>query len=210
MREIYILAAAIQEDAQPQTAFQQFLASGKILERWVDQIHWIGGQSEEFSTDKPVMIWPDTPLMGAHLIQSTAAAIMNQEMDLVVMGYSTLHFSAALCLSSPSVVGRYNILPSLRLTSWKVLAGSQTTLTSGLIEYFTEIAPDDAYPACLAAVNMDPLESVNRFPKPVFLNTGGIHGAVQTAQWLLENKQTWGCTLDCAGHTGLVSLIERI
>ena len=128
MNETYWLAGLNAEnEMDAPAAIQQLLASSAIKPRWIQAVHWVGSAEycQQLPKDLCALIpdiptpfcWPQAPLLDHLLLQNLIRSILLDEVELALIGQTGSQGSAAMLLSSPQAVGRYNILPSARVES---------------------------------------------------------------------------------------------
>jgi hypothetical protein len=144
MNETYWLAGSnIENQMDAPAAIQQLLAASSIKPRWVQAAHWIGSKeccqnlAEETCAHLPDMptpfCWTEAPLLDHLLLQNLIRSIMLDEIELVLIGQTNAQGTAVMLLSSPQAVGRYNILPAVRMESCRAFPDKlETAFAKGI------------------------------------------------------------------------------
>lgn len=96
-------------------AFGRLMQMAGAREEWLDAVYWradaLGGMCP---CPVPLFEWGAGPLSDHHLLQAAAWAILSGERHLLAVGTGDNHFAL---LASPQAVGRYNLMPEVRLTA---------------------------------------------------------------------------------------------
>jgi len=126
MSEAYLLAS-VDVEGSAQAALQSLLERSGIPDNRIQEMHWFAlpvdssaESSSELANHIPkaaIFQWSSGSALEHYVLQSTARAIQCGERALIVLGQSWESQSTALLLSSPSAVGRYNLLPKARFSA---------------------------------------------------------------------------------------------
>ncbi len=144
MSESFIIASE-QKEAEPgqEGAALAFISSlleaAHLKARRLQEVHWQSGgsqplalQSIETSFDVALFQWPDLPGLDHLLLHSASRAILAGERELVLVGQEWQHHTAAALLASPAAVGKYNLLPLVRIDSRLTLPAEPERWASSL------------------------------------------------------------------------------
>lgn len=247
MSEAYILACVAVEGLA-QAALHSLLERTSIPANRVQEMHWfipptpplgeLDGGLTEIATNAAILQWSSGSALEHYVLQSTARALQCGERALIVLGQSWENQSTALLLSSPSAVGRYNLLPKARISArFSISAAPDTVLgeTAAAIQALaarqakTEDEPEeDEFPTpdhihwiASTLPGHDKINLAEHFSQARWLPAespaagGGdcflLNGLLHALE---ENRQQWGLLISAAaqqtGNLPITTLVSLI
>jgi len=141
------------------------LEKGAARIAWVDQVHWIRGDSKglsgaessgilKMSEQKPFLAWSEQAGLPHYLLHAASRSIIVGDCDLAVIAQSDQLDGSAVLLASPRAVGRYNLLPRARIIGRWELGGVGKNLNSPGDQILEKITKNKRHPSEIQLISL--------------------------------------------------------
>jgi len=141
------------------------LKKGAARMAWVDQVHWISGDSKslsgaesagilKISEQKPLLAWSEQAGSPHYVLHAASRSIMVGDCDLAVIAQSGQSDGSAVLLASPKAVGRYNLLPRARIIGRWELGGAGQNLNGPDDQILEKITKNKRHPSEIQLISL--------------------------------------------------------
>lgn len=157
------------------------------------------------SIDIPVLDWPAAPLLDHFVLQQVCAALEFGRLELAALCQTQGDQTVATLLGGPSVVGRYNLPPEVRLQPLSVLPGGAEFLPRMAAAAIGLLPQDERITHLAGDVTVEAL--------PLFDASEALveeRGALFQLHALLAARTAWSLLMSHSAGAGLGTLVERI